>query len=43
MSFTGGRMDPKDQSPNDPALRESQEEIGLDPDRVRLLVTYLSI
>ena len=33
ISFPGGRMDPEDQSPDDTALRESQEEIGLDPGR----------
>ncbi len=37
ISFPGGRMDPKDQSPNDTALRESQEEIGLDPKRVEII------
>ena len=30
-------MDPEDQSPNDTALRESQEEIGLDPKRVEII------
>ena len=37
ISFPGGRMDPEDQSPNDTALRESQEEIGLDPRRVEII------
>ena len=37
ISFPGGRMDPEDQSPNDTALRESQEEIGLDPKRVEII------
>ena len=37
ISFPGGRMDPDDQSPNDTALRESQEEIGLDPKRVEII------
>ncbi len=37
ISFPGGSMDPEDQSPNDTALRESQEEIGLDPKRVEII------
>lgn len=37
ISFPGGRMDPKDQSPDDTAIRESQEEIGLDPKRVEII------
>ncbi|QWD65573.1 CoA pyrophosphatase [Polynucleobacter sp. MWH-Aus1W21] len=37
ISFPGGRMDPEDQGPNDTALRESQEEIGLDPKRVEII------
>ena len=37
ISFPGGRMDPEDQSPSDTALRESQEEIGLDPKRVEII------
>jgi 8-oxo-dGTP pyrophosphatase MutT (NUDIX family) len=46
ISFPGGRMDPEDQSPNDTALRESQEEIGLDPQRVEIighLPQYLTV
>ena len=46
ISFPGGRMDPGDQSPNDTALRESQEEIGLDPGRVEIighLPQYLTV
>jgi 8-oxo-dGTP pyrophosphatase MutT (NUDIX family) len=46
ISFPGGRMDPGDQSPNDTALRESQEEIGLDPQRVEIighLPQYLTV
>ena len=46
ISFPGGRMDPEDQSPNDTALRESQEEIGLDPKRVEIighLPQYLTV
>ena len=46
ISFPGGRMDSEDQSPNDTALRESQEEIGLDPERVEIighLPEYLTV
>ena len=46
ISFPGGRMDPEDQGPNDTALRESQEEIGLDPTRVEIighLPQYLTV
>ncbi len=46
ISFPGGRMDPEDQSPNDTALRESHEEIGLDPGRVEIighLPEYLTV
>ena len=46
ISFPGGRMDPQDQSPNDTALRESKEEIGLDPGRVEIighLPQYLTV
>ncbi len=46
ISFPGGRMDPEDQSPNDTALRESKEEIGLDPERVEIighLPQYLTV
>ena len=46
ISFPGGRMDPEDQNPNDTALRESQEEIGLDPERVEIighLPQYLTV
>ena len=46
ISFPGGRMDPEDLSPNDTALRESQEEIGLDPQRVEIighLPQYLTV
>ncbi len=31
MAFPGGKMDPEDESPLRTALREAQEEIGLDP------------
>jgi 8-oxo-dGTP pyrophosphatase MutT (NUDIX family) len=37
VAFPGGRADPGDLSLEDTALRESQEEIGLDPSRVRIL------
>jgi 8-oxo-dGTP pyrophosphatase MutT (NUDIX family) len=46
ISFPGGRMDPEDQSPNDTALRESKEEIGLDSERVEIvgqLPQYLTV
>ena len=46
ISFPGGRMDPEDQSPHDTALRESHEEIGLDPKRVEVigcLPEYLTV
>lgn len=31
VSFPGGRMEPEDLGPRETALREAQEEIGLDP------------
>ena len=46
ISFPGGRMDPEDQSPTDTALRESEEEIGLDRNRVEIighLPEYLTV
>lgn len=46
ISFPGGRMDPQDKSPDDTALRESKEEIGLDPERVEIighLPQYLTV
>ena len=46
ISFPGGRMDEGDQSPYDTALRESKEEIGLDPSRVEIighLPEYLTV
>lgn len=37
VAFPGGRVDPKDSGPLETALRESQEEIGLNPKDVRIL------
>ncbi|MEY4763330.1 MAG: hypothetical protein RI907_3 [Pseudomonadota bacterium] len=37
ISFPGGRQDPEDLHPEATALREAQEEVGLSPDRVRVL------
>lgn len=37
ISFPGGRVEDTDVSPVMTALRETEEEIGLDPDRVELL------
>lgn len=46
LVFLVGGMDSQDQSPNETALRESQEEIGLDPTRVEIvghLPQYLTV
>jgi len=46
ISFPGGRMDPGDADPNDTALRESEEEIGLDRRGVEIighLPQYLTV
>lgn len=37
VAFPGGRIDPTDASPEAAALREAQEEIGLDPDHVEII------
>ncbi len=37
VAFPGGRIDPQDSGPLAAALRESHEEIGIDPSHVRVL------
>ena len=46
ISFPGGSMDPEDAGPNETALRESEEEIGLERERVEIigqLPEYLTV
>lgn len=42
ISFPGGRVEPQDRSPAATAIREAEEEIGLDPARVEV-VGYLPV
>ncbi len=37
ICFPGGRFDPKDNCPEDTALREAQEEISLPPEQVNII------
>lgn len=37
ISFPGGRIEPEDSSPEDAALREAEEEVGLPRDHVELV------
>ncbi len=37
VSFPGGRCEPGDASPRETALREAQEEVGLDPRQVEII------
>lgn len=39
ISFPGGRCEPVDASPQATALRESREEVGIEPDQVEVLAT----
>lgn len=37
IAFPGGRIDPGDATPEDAAIREAYEEVGLDPSLVRVM------
>lgn len=37
ISFPGGRIDPTDATPADAAIRETHEELGVNPARIRIL------
>lgn len=39
VSFPGGRCEPDDASPQATALRESSEEVGIEPEQVEILAT----
>lgn len=43
MAFPGGRLEPADSGPVDAALREANEETGLEPSRVQTLAVLESI
>jgi 8-oxo-dGTP pyrophosphatase MutT (NUDIX family) len=43
VAFPGGRADPGDPSPEETALREAYEEIGLDPKVVRILGRLVNV
>ena len=37
IAFPGGRIDPEDATPEDAALRETEEEVGLDPSLIDII------
>lgn len=37
ISFPGGRIDPGDASPKDAAIRETHEELGVDPSNIQII------